>query len=90
MYHKNLLSLCDNALLHLYIVINGIDGFVSQPVRNAILVKFLKPKMKSPEYKLIKKDIKTFLIAGRKKELNLEAKLNELKELSFIAVHGNK
>jgi hypothetical protein len=88
MYYEKLLKLSENALLHLYITISVTNGFVSQSARNAILVKFLKPKIKSPEYKLIKKDIQTFVRAGRSKEIKLETKLIKLIELSFIVING--
>ena len=88
MYYENLLRLCDNALLHLYTSISLTGRFASSSERNEILVKFLKNKVKLPEYKDLKKDLKLLVRVGRNKNMKLEVRLIELKEISFKLVHG--
>jgi len=62
--------------------------FASSSERNEILVKFLKNKVKLPEYKDLKKDLQLLVRVGRNKNMKLEVRLIELKELSFKVVHG--
>jgi hypothetical protein len=88
MYYENLLRLCDNTLLHLYMSISLTGRFYSSSERNKILVKFLKNKVKLPEYKDLKKELQLMIRVGRNNDMKLEVRLIELKKISFIAVHG--
>ena len=83
MYHENLLNLCFEALLHLYFKVQSNDSYTSATARNAILVKFLKPKLKLATYKDQKKNIQLMLRLGRQKDKKLELELFELKKLTF-------
>jgi hypothetical protein len=62
--------------------------FYSSSERNKILVKFLKNKVKLPEYKDLKKELQLMIRVGRNNDMKLEVRLIELKKISFIAVHG--
>ena len=61
--------------------------FSSSSERNEILVKFLKNKVKLPEYKDLKKELQFLVRIGRNKDMKLEVRLIELKEISFKLVH---
>jgi hypothetical protein len=86
--HENLRTLCDNCLLHLYSTLDSTKGFVPTVARNAILVKFLKPKAKALIYKALKRDIKTLILTGRKATMNLEATILDLKELNLNIINA--
>lgn len=87
-YHQLLSDVIENSLLHLYsqVAING--RFVPLAKRNALLCKYLKPKLKQPCYKVIKGDIKRMILAGQRKDGDLEAKLSELYTMS-LGYQGN-
>jgi hypothetical protein len=82
-YHQLLSDVIENSLLHLYGQVASNDHFVPLAKRNTLLCKYLKPKLKQPEYKVIKGDIKRMVLAGQRKGGDLEAKLNELYTLSL-------
>jgi hypothetical protein len=86
--HENLRTLCDNCLLHLYSTLDSTTGFVPTVARNAILVKFLKPKEKALMYKTLKRDIKTLILTGRKATMNLEVEILELKTLNLNVINA--
>ncbi|MEZ9997942.1 DUF2913 family protein [Vibrio lentus] len=65
-YYKALNTLVSNALLHLFMQTQATKGFVPKAKRNAILVKYIKARQHLPEFKAIKKDMKTMLNLGRK------------------------
>ncbi|PSB88739.1 hypothetical protein C5F63_07080 [Photobacterium damselae subsp. damselae] len=81
-YHALLSDVVDNALLHLYSEVSTSARFVPTIKRNKILVRYLKPKFKSPKYKLVKAELKTMIGIGRNQEGNLEVKLIELNQLA--------
>lgn len=89
MYYDNLQRLCGNALLHLYVTIGSSNRFTSSAVRNEILVKFLKGKVKDPEYKDLKKDLKLFVRVGRDKKMKLEKKLIEIRKITLMAINAD-
>ncbi|PSU44527.1 hypothetical protein C9J12_27035 [Photobacterium frigidiphilum] len=82
-YHQLLSDVIENSLLHLYGQVASNDHFVPLAKRNTLLCKYLKPKLKQPEYKVIKGDIKRMVLVGQRKGGDLEAKLNELYTLSL-------
>ncbi|WP_318452644.1 DUF2913 family protein [Photobacterium leiognathi] len=81
-YHQQLSTLIDNALLHLYSQVAISHRFVPTAKRNTLLCQFLKPKIKQPQHKAIKGDIKRMVIAGQKAGANLELKLEELRKMA--------
>ncbi|HFQ4838935.1 TPA: DUF2913 family protein [Vibrio vulnificus] len=81
--YERLLSITvDNALLHLWITVASTNQCVPREVRNQILVKWFKPKVKQAKYKLIKKELKSIVVAGKKRAVLLEERLCDLRELS--------
>ncbi|MFC1502792.1 DUF2913 family protein [Pseudomonadota bacterium] len=87
-YHQLLSDVIENSLLHLYGQLAINKRFVPTDKRNDILKKFLKPKVNHPRYKTIKGDIKRMILAGKRKDGDLEAKLNELYDM--VLVYQNK
>jgi hypothetical protein len=83
MYHENLLNLCFEALFNLYFTVQSNDGYTSSSARNAILVKFLKSKLKLAAYKDQKKNIQLLVRLGRNKNKKLELELLEIKKRAF-------
>ena len=81
-YHQQLSTLIDNALLHLYSQVAISRRFVPTAKRNTLLCQYLKPKIKQPQHKAIKGDIKRMVIAGQKAGVNLELKLDELRKMA--------
>ncbi|WCE28805.1 DUF2913 family protein [Vibrio sp. SCSIO 43137] len=81
-YERLLSTTVDNALLHLWISVASSTKQVPRETRNQILVKWFKPKVKQPKYKLIKKELKSMLLVGREKGGLLEERLCELRKLS--------
>ena len=81
-YEQVLSSTIDNALLHLWIKVASSKRYISKAARNDILVKWFKPKLKSDKYKIVKNEIRLFLLAGREQTYLLESRLYELHELS--------
>nr|WP_245823698.1 DUF2913 family protein [Photobacterium proteolyticum] len=77
-FEQLLSEVIENSLLHLYSHVALSDRFVPLEKRNALLCKFLKPKIKQPCYKPVKGEIKRMVLAGHGKGADLEAKLNEL------------
>jgi len=86
-YYKNLIHICDTALLHLYIQIDINGKFATKGFRNQTLVKFLKPKVKLTDYKALKPDLKAMILIGRSDSL-LETKLFEVKQYAHKAIHS--
>lgn len=81
-YEQQLSRVVDNALLYLWITVAGMRGYTRRSVRNQLLVSWLKPKVKDSQYKLIKKELKEMLLAGKHPESQLEESLCELSKLS--------
>jgi len=86
-YYKNLIHICDTALLNLYITIDINGKFATKDFRNQTLVKFLKPKVKLTNYKALKPDLKAMILIGRSDSL-LETKLFEVKQYAHKAIHS--
>ena len=76
-----LADIVHNTLLHLYVSVSQTHSFVPVHTRNQIITKYLKPKLKSPQFKAVKSEIKTLVLVGKKKNADLEAKLLELREI---------
>ncbi|MFC5079566.1 hypothetical protein VTH8203_01368 [Vibrio thalassae] len=77
-YHQQLTDLIYHGLLHLYFHIANNRRFVPIHTRNEILIKWLKPKLKSPKYKAVKSDIKALMTIARKKGGNLEERFTAI------------
>ncbi|MBE8232238.1 MAG: DUF2913 family protein [Endozoicomonadaceae bacterium] len=68
-------------LIFLYLECAETARFVTLKKRNELLVKYLKPMVKSNEYKPLRKDIKTLLLLARKNNGNVENQLIRLRSL---------
>jgi hypothetical protein len=73
----------DNALLHLWMTVSVSDRFASTKTRNEILIKYIKPNIKTPKYRPIKKELKSLLVIGRHPKGNMEQRLLQLKDLTI-------
>ncbi|WP_305372801.1 DUF2913 family protein [Photobacterium leiognathi] len=76
-----LIDIVHNTLIHLYLAVSQTQSFVPSHTRNQIISKYLKPKLKSRQFKAVKPEIKMLLLTGKKKNADLEAKLLELREI---------
>lgn len=74
--HAVVTQLNDAILLH----VASSTRFVPTPVRNSILVTYLKPKLKEKVLNNIKKDIKLMIKTARTRGANLEIKLYQLND----------
>lgn len=74
--HQLLLDVCQNALIALYLQVGEKKGFTPVPARNAIIKKFIKPKIKLPAFKLVKKELKQLSVASA--NVQLESQLHKL------------
>ncbi len=79
-YHQQLSTLIDNTLLHLYSHVAISRRFVPTAKRNTILCQYLKPKIKQPQHKSIKGDIKRMVITGQKAVANFRTQIRGIKE----------
>lgn len=77
-YYHNLHNVITHALLHLLCKVSTSQRFVPTPLRNEILIKYLKPKLADKSLSNIKKDIKLMLNIARKRGGNLEIRLHKL------------
>ncbi len=68
-------ELAVHALLHLHFKIHASSRMLSLKERNDLLQKWLKPKLKSNRYKLIKKPLKSLTQQAKGENGNLEALL---------------
>lgn len=66
-----LLDIATYALLHLEF--KKLDKRLSQAEINTLLVRYLKPAVKSNRYRTVRKSIKNWLFIGRKPDANLES-----------------
>nr|AKN40728.1 hypothetical protein [Vibrio tasmaniensis] len=80
-HYQALDELVTNALLALYGNIRLQGGFWTVKKRNEQLVKFIKPKLKKPQFSTCKSEIKTMLSIGRSATGNLERKLWDINRL---------
>ena len=84
-YYHNLHNVITHALLYLLCKVSSIQRFVPVTTRNEILIKYLKPKLNNRSLSNIKKDIKLMLNVARKKDGNLEMRLDQLNSQSSRA-----
>ena len=82
-HYQALDELVTNALLALYAAIRQQGGFWTTKKRNELLVKFIKPKLKKPQFSTCKPEIKTMLTIGRSATGNLEKKLWDVNRLNL-------
>ncbi len=80
-YKSRLNGLVEHSLLHLYLHCSESSRYIPTQRRNEILVRHLKPKIKSPEYKGVKNELKRFIAIGRKQKGDLEQRLIEIKKI---------
>ncbi|WP_036819786.1 DUF2913 family protein [Photobacterium sanctipauli] len=83
-YHQKISQVTENSLLHLYCNIAASKRFTPRVQRNAILIKWLKPKIKHPAYKPIKNELKRMIMIGREKLGDLERQLEELRLMAAL------
>ncbi|EJX5613416.1 DUF2913 family protein, partial [Vibrio parahaemolyticus] len=69
-------------LLHLFISVAYSERHVTREARNQILLRWFKPRLKQNKYRLIKKEIKSIILAGKEHHSLLEERLCDLRELS--------
>ncbi|MFA0602990.1 DUF2913 family protein, partial [Vibrio sp. 10N.222.49.E4] len=82
-HYQALDALATHALLALYCTMSEQGGFWTVKRRNERLVKFIKPKVKHPQFSTCKPEIKTMLSIGRSPIGNLEQKLWDVNRLNL-------
>ncbi|PMM26338.1 DUF2913 family protein [Vibrio lentus] len=82
-HYQALDELVTNALLALYCTMSQQGGFWTTKKRNELLVKFIKPKLKKPQFLTCKNEIKTMLSIGRSATGSLEQKLCDINRLNL-------
>lgn len=82
-HYQALDALTTHALLALYCTMSKQGGFWTVKRRNERLVKFIKPKVKQPQFSTCKPEIKTMLSIGRSPTGNLECKLWDVNRLNL-------
>ncbi|WP_172380954.1 DUF2913 family protein [Vibrio sp. Vb339] len=82
-HYQALDELVTNALLALYCTMSQQGGFWTTKKRNELLVKFIKPKLKKPQFLTCKNEIKTMLSIGRSATGSLEQKLWGINRLNL-------
>ncbi|PMI46066.1 DUF2913 family protein [Vibrio cyclitrophicus] len=82
-HYQALDELVTNALLALYCTMSQQGGFWTTKKRNELLVKFIKPKLKKPQFLTCKNEIKTMLNIGRSATGSLEQKLWDINRLNL-------
>jgi hypothetical protein len=75
-YYETLKAVCENALLNLYLEVRENSRWVTVESRTKIIKKFIKPKVKMAEYKIVKKELKRMALMSDK--IPLEAELHKL------------
>ncbi|WP_282109327.1 DUF2913 family protein [Shewanella algicola] len=71
-YYDSLKQVCENALINMYLEVSERDRFTPTHIRSSMIKKFIKPKIKLPQYKLIKKELKRFSLARDSVSLEIE------------------
>jgi len=86
-YESFVIAFCHDNLISLYLHVADSSRFVTTKSRNAYLLKRFKSQVKLPQYKVIKKEIKTLIVKAEKLDLERQLlKLNEsIKENSQLA-----
>ncbi|MEZ8236035.1 DUF2913 family protein [Vibrio splendidus] len=82
-HYQALDELVTNALLALSCTMSQQGGFWTTKKRNELLVKFIKPKLKKPQFLTCKNEIKTMLSIGRSATGSLEQKLWDINRLNL-------
>ena len=82
-HYQALDELVTNSLLALYCTMSQQGGFWTTKRRNELLVKFIKPKVKRPQFSTCKNELKTMLSIGRSGTGNLEEKLWDINRLNL-------
>lgn len=82
-HYQALDELVTNALLALYCTMSQQGGFWTTKKRNELLVKYIKPKLKKPQFLTCKNEIKTMLSIGRSATGSLEQKLWDINRLNL-------
>ncbi|CAK3447132.1 DUF2913 domain-containing protein [Vibrio crassostreae] len=82
-HYQALDELVTNALLALYCTMSQQGGFWTTKKRNELLVRFIKPKLKKPQFLTCKNEIKTMLSIGRNATGSLEQKLWDINRLNL-------
>ncbi|NOH36406.1 DUF2913 family protein [Vibrio chagasii] len=82
-HYQALDELVTNSLLALYCTMSQQGGFWTAKRRNELLVKFIKPKVKRPQFSTCKNELKTMLSIGRSGTGNLEEKLWDINRLNL-------
>ncbi|MEH6454678.1 MAG: DUF2913 family protein [Cocleimonas sp.] len=75
-YYETLKHVCENALIHMYLDVSSNDRFTPINARSLIIQKFIKPKVKMPKYKEIKRELKRLALV--KSSISLESELHKL------------
>lgn len=75
-YYESLKLVCENCLINLYLEVADNPRFTPLSTRSQIIKKFIKPKIKLQQYKLIKKELKRLSLA--KEHVPLETELQKL------------
>lgn len=71
-YNRSVIRLTNHALLHLHFHIHYSERVVPTKARNALIVKWLKARVKSPNYKLVKQEIKALINTARQPNKDVE------------------
>ena len=77
-YYDTLKDVCENALLNMYLEVSNNDRVIPIDKRTQIIKKFIKPKVKMPKYKVIKRELKRLALV--KPTISLESELHKLLE----------
>ncbi len=83
-YYHQLNNTVTYALLHLYSQIALTPRFTPKLQRNAMLIKFLKPKLKMKSCALIKSELRLMLNIGRNKQQDLEKALIDINQKAQV------
>lgn len=81
-YHFKMWQFASNALIKLYSEIRVSEKHIPVHQRNKILLSYLNATAKGgdPNWGLIKADLKILIASGKKRNANLEQKVNDLSE----------
>lgn len=82
-HYQALDEIVTNALLALYLTMSQQGGYWTTKRRNELLVKFIKPKVKRPQFSTCKNELKTMLSIGRSVTGNLEQKMWGVNQLNL-------
>jgi hypothetical protein len=83
-YHELLNGLVENSLIYLYLNCAESSRYIPTPKRNQMLVSHLKPKIKDPQYRKLKNELKRLIAIGRKAKGDLELKLIQINKIHDV------